>query len=29
VLLINLNVRYRRRDLGIRIAHLPPDARPR
>ncbi len=29
VLLINLNVRYRRRDLGVRVAHLPPDARPR
>lgn len=29
VLLIGLNVRYRRRHLGIRIAHLPPDARPR
>ncbi|MGH2405635.1 MAG: NADPH-dependent F420 reductase [bacterium] len=29
VLLINLNIRYRRRDLGVRIAHLPADARPR
>lgn len=29
VLVIGLNVRYRRRDLGIRIAHLPADARPR
>lgn len=29
VLLIGLNVRYRRRHLGIRIAHLPADARPR
>ncbi|HET8679134.1 MAG TPA: NADPH-dependent F420 reductase [bacterium] len=29
VLLINLDARYRRRDLGIRIAHLPADARPR
>ncbi|MBM3471433.1 MAG: NADPH-dependent F420 reductase [Armatimonadetes bacterium] len=29
VLLIGLNVRYKRRHLGIRIAHLPPDARPR
>ncbi|MBI3997854.1 MAG: NADPH-dependent F420 reductase [Armatimonadetes bacterium] len=29
VLVVGLNVRYRRRDLGIRIAHLPPDARPR
>ena len=29
VLLINLNIRYRTRDLGIRIAHLPADARPR
>lgn len=29
VLLIGLNVRYRRRDLGVRVAHLPPDARPR
>ncbi|MDR7417807.1 MAG: NADPH-dependent F420 reductase [Armatimonadota bacterium] len=28
-LVISLNVRYRRRNLGIRIAHLPPDARPR
>ncbi|MDR7482643.1 MAG: NADPH-dependent F420 reductase [Armatimonadota bacterium] len=29
VLVINLNVRYGRRHLGIRIAHLPPGARPR
>jgi 8-hydroxy-5-deazaflavin:NADPH oxidoreductase len=29
VLLIGLNIRYRRRNLGIRIAHLPADARPR
>lgn len=29
VLLIGLNVRYRRRHLGVRIAHLPPDAKPR
>jgi hypothetical protein len=29
VLVIALNVRYRRRNLGIRIAHLPADARPR
>lgn len=29
VLIIGLNVRYRRRHLGIRIAHLPPHARPR
>jgi 8-hydroxy-5-deazaflavin:NADPH oxidoreductase len=29
VLVIGLNVRYRRRHLGIRIAHLPSDARPR
>lgn len=29
VLLVNLDIRYRRRDLGIRIAHLPADARPR
>jgi NADPH-dependent F420 reductase len=29
VLVIGLNIRYRRRHLGIRIAHLPPDARPR
>lgn len=29
VLVISLNIRYRRRNLGIRIAHLPPDARPR
>lgn len=29
VILIGLNVRYKRRHLGIRIAHLPPDARPR
>ncbi|MDQ7841539.1 MAG: NADPH-dependent F420 reductase [bacterium] len=29
VLLIGLNVRYKRRHLGFRIAHLPPDARPR
>jgi NADPH-dependent F420 reductase len=29
VLVVNLNVRYGRRHLGIRIAHLPPDARPR
>jgi hypothetical protein len=28
-LIIGMNVRYRRRHLGIRIAHLPPDARPR
>ncbi len=28
VLVIGLNIRYRRRDLGIRVAHLPPDARP-
>ena len=28
VLVIGLNVRYRRRTLGIKIAHLPPDARP-
>lgn len=27
-LVIGLNVRYRRRTLGIKIAHLPPDARP-
>jgi len=26
-LVIGLNVRYRRRTLGIKIAHLPPDAR--
>ncbi|MDR7485564.1 MAG: NADPH-dependent F420 reductase [Armatimonadota bacterium] len=29
VLVIGLTVRYRRRDLGIRIAHLPAHARPR
>lgn len=29
VLVIGLNIRYKRRSLGIRIAHLPPDARPR
>ncbi len=29
VLVIGLNIRYRRRDLGVRVAHLPPDARPR
>ncbi len=29
VLLVGLNVRYRRRHLGVRIAHLPIDARPR
>lgn len=29
VLLIGLNIRYRRRDLGIRIAHLPEGAQPR
>ncbi|MGQ0549291.1 MAG: NADPH-dependent F420 reductase [Armatimonadota bacterium] len=29
ILLIDLNIRYRWRDLGIRIAHLPADARPR
>ncbi len=29
VLVIALNIRYKRRNLGIRIAHLPPDARPR
>lgn len=29
VLVIGLNVRYRRRTLGVRIAHLPADARPR
>lgn len=29
VLVIGLNIRYRRRHLGIKIAHLPPDARPR
>jgi NADPH-dependent F420 reductase len=29
VLVINLNVRYGRRHLGVRIAHLPADARPR
>jgi hypothetical protein len=29
VLVIGLNIRYRRRSLGIRIAHLPADARPR
>lgn len=29
VLLVGLNVRYRRRHLGIRIAHLPADAKPR
>jgi len=29
VVVIGLNIRYRRRDLGIRIAHLPVDARPR
>jgi NADPH-dependent F420 reductase len=29
VLLIGLNIRYRRRTLGIKIAHLPPDAKPR
>lgn len=29
VLIIGLNVRYRRRELGVRIAHLPPEARPR
>jgi NADPH-dependent F420 reductase len=29
VLVIGLNIRYRRRTLGIRIAHLPADARPR
>jgi hypothetical protein len=28
-LIIGMNVRYKRRHLGIRIAHLPPDARPR
>jgi len=28
-LVIGLNVRYRRRTLGIKIAHLPPDARPK
>jgi NADPH-dependent F420 reductase len=28
VLVIGLNARYRRRTLGIKIAHLPPDARP-
>lgn len=28
-LIISLNVRYKRRHLGIRIAHLPADARPR
>jgi NADPH-dependent F420 reductase len=29
VLVIGLNIRYRRRNLGISIAHLPRDARPR
>lgn len=29
VLVIGLNIRYRRRHLGIRVAHLPADARPR
>jgi NADPH-dependent F420 reductase len=29
VLVIGLNVRYKRRHLGIKIAGLPPDARPR
>jgi NADPH-dependent F420 reductase len=29
VLIVELNVRYRRRDLGIRVAHLPDGARPR
>jgi NADPH-dependent F420 reductase len=29
VLVIGLNIRYRRRTLGVRIAHLPADARPR
>ncbi len=29
VLVIALNIRYKRRNLGIRIAHLPADARPR
>lgn len=29
VLLIGLNIRYRRRDLGVRIARLPQGARPR
>jgi hypothetical protein len=28
-LIISLNVRYHRRHLGVRIAHLPADARPR
>jgi NADPH-dependent F420 reductase len=29
VLIIGMNIRYRRRHLGIKIAHLPPGARPR
>jgi NADPH-dependent F420 reductase len=29
VLVIALNIKYKRRNLGVRIAHLPADARPR